>query len=101
MCIGIPMRVVASREDAIECEGRGRRERINFMLLGQQPVGAWVLAFQGSALRTMTAAEAAQTDRALDALEAAATGDGDLDHFFADLTNREPELPAHLKGGKS
>jgi len=100
MCVGIPMQVVACREDLIECEGRGRRERINFMLVGEQPVGTWVLAFQGNAVRTMTAEEAAHTDRALDALEAAARGDGDLAHYFADLTGREPELPAHLKGGK-
>ena len=100
MCIGIPMQVVASLGGDVECEGRGRRERINFMLLGPQPVGAWVLAFQGSALRTMTAEEAMQTDRALDALAAAEAGAGNLDDYFADLTNREPELPAHLKGDK-
>ena len=100
MCIGIPMQVIARREGQIDCEGRGRRERLNFMLLGDQPVGTWVLAFQGTAVRTMTTEEAAQTDRALDALEAAARGDGDLGRFFADLTDREPELPAHLKGGK-
>jgi hydrogenase expression/formation protein HypC len=100
MCIGIPMQVIAAGEGIVECEGRGRRERLNFMLLGEQPVGTWVLAFQGSALRTMTAEEAAHTDRALDALDAALIGGGDLDHFFADLTNRAPELPAHLKGDK-
>ena len=101
MCIGIPMRVVVARDGLVECEGRGRRERINFALLGEQAVGTWVFAFQGSALRTMSAEEALLTNRALDALEAAEAGASDFDHFFADLTNREPELPAHLKGDRS
>jgi len=101
MCIGIPMKVVDIGEGLVECEGRGRHERINFALLGEQAVGTWVFAFQGSALRTMTAEEALHANRALDALEAAEAGASDLDHFFADLTDREPELPAHLKGDRS
>lgn len=100
MCIGIPMVVIACREDTGECEGRGRREQINFMLLGEQPPGTWVLTFQGAALRTMSADEALQTSCALDALDAVAGGDDNLDRFFADLSNREPELPAHLRGDK-
>jgi hydrogenase expression/formation protein HypC len=100
MCIGIPMMVVACREDTGECEGRGRRERISFMLLGEQPPGTWVLTFQGAALRTMTAEEAEQTGRALDALEAFSGGDVNLDRFFADLADRPPELPAHLRANK-
>jgi len=100
MCIGIPMIVLACREDTGDCEGRGRREQLNFMLLGEQPPGTWVLAFQGAALRTMTAEEALQTGRALDALEAVSGGDANFDRFFADLTDRAPELPAHLRGNK-
>jgi len=100
MCIGIPMMVIACREDTGDCEGRGRREQLNFMLLGEQPPGTWVLAFQGAALRTMSAEEADQTGRALDALEAVSDGDGNIDRFFADLTTRAPELPAHLRGDK-
>lgn len=57
MCVGIPMAVIACRDGVGECEGRGRREKINFMLLGDQPPGTWVLTFQGAALRTMTADE--------------------------------------------
>jgi hypothetical protein len=45
----------------------------------------------------MTAEEAAQTAAALDALDAVLAGAGEVDAFFADLVEREPQLPAHLK----
>jgi hydrogenase expression/formation protein HypC len=48
----------------------------------------------------MTAEEAEQTGRALDALDAVVGGEDNLDRFFADLTDRAPELPAHLRGNK-
>jgi hydrogenase expression/formation protein HypC len=56
-----------------------------------------VLAYQGSAVRVLTEDEARQTSAALDALDAAFRGESDVDAFFADLVNREPVLPAHLK----
>jgi hypothetical protein len=37
--------------------------------------------------------EAAQTTAALDALDAVLAGAGDVDAFFADLVEREPQLP--------
>jgi len=98
MCIGIPMRVVEAEPGIALCEGRGRRERVSMLLAGDQPVGAWILAYQGSAVRAMTAKEAAETGDALDALEAALAGETDLDAYFADLAAREPRLPPHLEG---
>ena len=98
MCVGIPMRVIEAHEVTAVCEGRGRRERLDVQLVGTQPVGAWVLAFQGVAVRALSAAEAAETDAALDALEAVLAGEGDVDAHFADLVGREPQLPDHLKG---
>jgi hydrogenase expression/formation protein HypC len=97
MCIGIPMQVVSCADGIAVAEGRGRRERLNLMLTGDQPPGAWVLAYQGSAVRVMSADEARQTAAALDALDAALDGSRELGAFFADLVDREPELPAHLK----
>ncbi|MGZ8273316.1 MAG: HypC/HybG/HupF family hydrogenase formation chaperone [Burkholderiaceae bacterium] len=96
MCVGIPMQVISSEDGMAECEGRGRRERLNAMLIGALVPGAWILAYNGSAVREMTADEAQQTNQALDALDAAMHG-GDLDGFFADLVGREPTLPPHLK----
>jgi len=96
MCIGVPMQVVEPDSSFAWCEGRGERARIDMRLVGDLPAGAWVLAFQGSARRTMTAEEAAQTGAALDALEAALRGEDDFGAFFADLVDREPQLPEHL-----
>lgn len=97
MCVGIPMRVLATGDGMAECEGRGRRERINAMLLGALAPGSWVLAYNGSAVRAMSEDEADETNRALDALDAALNGSGNVDEFFADLVGREPVLPPHLK----
>ena len=92
MCIGIPMRVLHIENSMAECAGQGRSERLNLMLIGDVPIGTWVLAYQGSALRTMSEDEALQTGEALAALEAALAGN-DVDEFFADLIAREPTLP--------
>jgi hydrogenase expression/formation protein HypC len=100
MCVGTPMLIVAAEATVAVCEGRGRREQIDLALVGEQPVGTWILAYQGSAVRTMTPDEAAQTSAALDALDAVLAGSDNVDAFFADLIDREPELPPHLKGNR-
>ena len=100
MCIGIPMRVLHIDNGMAECAGQGRSERLNLMLVGDVPLGTWVLAHQGSALRTMSEDEALRTGEALAALEAALAGN-DVDAFFADLIAREPRLPPHLKDTKA
>ncbi len=98
MCIGIPMRVVASTPDRALCEGRGETVWLDFMLTGDQPAGTWVLAFRGAAMRVLSDDEARTTNAALDALASVLAGDTAIDAHFADLIDREPELPAHLKG---
>ena len=98
MCVGIPLQIVGAEAGVAVCEGRGRRERIDLALVGDQPTGTWILAYQGSAVRTLTALEAAQTGAALDALAAVLAGEGNVDAYFADLIDREPTLPDHLKG---
>ena len=95
VCVGIPMRVVSAIAGAAssDCEGRGRRERLDFMLVGEQPSGTWVLASRGVAVRVLTTEEAMQTNAALDALERALAGEGNLDAGFPDLLDRERPLP--------
>lgn len=97
MCIGIPMRVVAVDGVVADCEGRGRRERVDVALVETVAVDAWLLVHQGRAVRTMSDIEAVQTGAALDALEAVLEGARDLDVFFADLADREQQLPPHLR----
>jgi hydrogenase expression/formation protein HypC len=100
VCIGIPMQVVGTGSDAGLCERRGQQARLDMMMVGTLPPGTWVLAFQGVALRVLDPDEAARTSAALDALAAVQAGD-DVDVFFADLVDREPQLPPHLRGAKS
>jgi hydrogenase expression/formation protein HypC len=98
MCIGVPMQIVAVETGGALCEAQGRRERIDLALVGAQPVGTWILAHQGCAVRTLLPDEAAQTTAALAALAAVLAGSTDVDAYFADLVDREPALPEHLKG---
>jgi len=98
MCIGVPMQVLSGASGRAVCEGRGSRDTLDLMLVGEQPAGTWLLAFRGTAVRVLSADEARQTNGALDALEAAVAGDGSLDAHFADLVGRDPVLPDHLRG---
>lgn len=87
MCIGIPMKVLQQDDFSALCEGRGRRERVDTLLLGPQPVGGWILNFLGSARQALSEEEARQVDSALDALEAVMNGQQsvDVDAHFADI----------------
>lgn len=107
MCIGIPRRVLALDEDGSYAlcgsddgtvDGNGETLRVDLRLVGPQPVGTWVLDFNGAARRVLDATEAAQIGDAVQALAAALRGDLDgIDALFADLVSREPELPPHLR----
>ena len=97
MCIGPPLRIVSAAQGMAVATGRGQTERLSLLMVGDLPPGTWVLAFQGAALRVLSAEEAVQTDAALDALASVLAGSGDSDAFFPDLVDREPPLPAHLQ----
>jgi hydrogenase expression/formation protein HypC len=99
VCIGIPMQVVRTfaAGATADCEGRGGPQRLDLMLVGEQPVGTWVLAFRGAAVRVLTTEEAMQTNAALEALDVALAGGDNFDAYFADLVDREPQLPEHLR----
>ena len=97
MCIGAPLRVIESDGSFAWCEDGAECERLDMMLVGEQPVGTWVLAFQGTARRILSEDEAAQTRAGRHALASVLRGEGQTDEFFADLVGRVPELPAHLR----
>lgn len=98
MCLGVPMQVIESRGLSALCRGRVGERTIDLALVGEQPPGTWILTFLGTARERVDADYADRVDAALDALEAAMRGETDLDHHFADLLGRTPELPPHLRG---
>ena len=98
MCIGVPMQLLSVGTVRALCEGRGQRESLDLMLVGAQSAGTWVLAFRGAAMRVLSTDEARDINGALDALDAVLKGGGNADAHFADLVDREPTLPEHLRG---
>ena len=101
MCLGIPMQVVSAEGHAAVCRGRNGLERIDSLMTGPLAPGQWVLTSLGAAREIIDAERAAQVESALTALDAVLAGDGDvsalIDHHFADLVNREPQLPEFLR----
>lgn len=77
MCIGIPMRVIEAWQGGALAAGRGRCERIDTRLVGDEAAatGRWLLVFQGAAREALDDARAAEVDAALDLLDAAMAGD--------------------------
>lgn len=86
MCLGIPMQVVEIDGAFAWCEGRGRRERLNTLLLGEVTPGEWVYAVLGHAREKLTPQRAGEIDLALDGLAAAMQGETNLDAYFPDVT---------------
>lgn len=106
MCIGEPLRVLRCEEDGMLAwcrpDDEAAAERpVDMRLVGLQPAGTWVLEFQGAARQVMSADDAAATLAARSALAAVLAGAGhaDVDRHFADLLDREPQLPPHLRPG--
>jgi hydrogenase expression/formation protein HypC len=96
MCIGVPMRVALAEGGQAWCDDDGRSELLDMRLVGDQPVGTWVLAFMGAARQVLSEHDAANARAARQALAAVLQGTGGVDAFFADLVGREPQLPEHL-----
>ena len=97
MCLGIPMQVIEVEGMFAWCEGRNGRQRIDILLLGKVEPGQWLLTFLGSAREAIDAEHAQQIDSALDALDMLAAGNTDFEACFADLLDREPQLPEFLR----
>lgn len=92
MCLSIPMQLVALDGDcgdfAIVERRQGdalRRERVNMMLIGPQPVGTWILASLGLAREVLEDRERLLIEDALTAGSASLAGDYDPSQHFADL----------------
>lgn len=99
MCVGVPMTVIRCDGVTALCERRAEQRRVSTALIGEVAVGDQVLVFVDSAVRRLGPEEARQIDDALDGLAAAMEG-RPFEHLFADLIDREPELPEHLRSVK-
>ncbi len=102
MCMGIPMRVIKSGNGIALCEGQeGIRREINTQLVGDPPVGTWLLIFIDAAREIISEQEASKIGNALEALKIAMSGGTNFDHLFADLEDHETLLPEHLRTPKT
>ena len=87
MCVGTPVQVVQSHEVMSVCSGRNGNEDVNMLLVGQQPVGTWVIAFLGWAREVIDEQQAKDIDLALDGLQMIMDGADaiDVSHHFPGL----------------
>lgn len=99
MCIGIPMQVIESGPGQALCRSRDGNDtrRVDMLLVGDLPEGSWVLVFLDAAREVLDEITAHQISDALAALDMAMQGEGQVDHLFADLVDREPQLPDFLQ----
>ena len=106
MCIGLPMQIKEIGFASAICEGMGMRREVDTLLIGDQPIGTWVLVFLNSAREVLTEENAKKITDAVKAVDMVMTSNGGLsnaglehqaiDALFADLIDREPEKPASL-----
>ena len=110
MCIGIPMQIVSYQGSYAVCspykdEDGSNYRHINMQLVGELPIGTWVLTFLDSAREMLSAEAAEQIHKALQALELVMQGEKQGTHqlevLFADLIQQEPQLPEHLRSNTS
>jgi hydrogenase expression/formation protein HypC len=96
MCLGLPMTIVETDGLSALCVYGAEQRRVSVMLLSNPPVGAKVLVYIDTAVRLLDDEEARLIGDAIQGLEAALNGEN-CDRFFADLIDREPQLPEHLR----
>lgn len=97
MCIGTPMQVVEARGGQALCRARDGDHLVDMSLVGAVGEGGWVMVFLGAARETITEEAARRSADAIEALQMVMRGEGGFEHLFADLIDREPELPEFLR----
>jgi hydrogenase expression/formation protein HypC len=76
---------IAGDGDFAWVERAGRRELVNMMLVGPQPLGTWILTSLGLAKEVVEPGQLALIEEALAALAASLAGDYDASLYFTDL----------------
>jgi hydrogenase expression/formation protein HypC len=80
------------------CTDGFEQKWIDMSLIGDQSEGTWVLVFLDVAREVLQPERAEQIKKAIGAVAAVMKGDSDdFDDLFADLVEREPQLPEHLQ----
>ena len=90
------MQVLAVEGCSARCLGKDGEQLIDIRLVGDIEPGQWLMTFLGAARALLDEEEAAHSQAALAALEAAMAGETDFSAYFADLAGRAPELPEFL-----
>jgi hydrogenase expression/formation protein HypC len=90
------MLIVEGDELSALCQRGAETRRVSTLLIGAQQPGTQVLIHIDTAIRVLEADEARLIEDALQGLEAAMRGE-DFESLFADLIDREPQLPEHLR----
>lgn len=96
MCLGLPMTIIETDGISALCEFRGKRRRVSVLLLSRPSARTKVLVHVDTAIRLLDDQEAQLISSAIEGIGAALNGE-DCDRFFADLIDREPTLPEHLR----
>ena len=106
MCIGLPMQIKETGFGYAICEGMGITRQVDTLLIGEQPVGTWVLIFLESAREVLTEADALKISNAVKAVDLVMSNNGNIstdgmdaqniEALFADLIDRETTKPASL-----
>lgn len=96
MCVGLPLQITAIDGIAAHASNGGHEELIDLSLTPDAQVGDWSLTFLGASREIISESEAKKISAALEGLRAVMSGGGAGD-AFADIENREPQLPPHLQ----
>lgn len=90
MCVGVPLQVIDSGQGIALCRGPNGEEHINMLLIGDQPVGTWVLSHLGWGREVITAEDAENINKALQVLNAIMNGaeEIDVDRYFPGLESQ-------------
>ncbi len=106
MCIGLPMQIKQTGFATARCEGMGMVREVDTLLVGDLPVGTWVLVFMNSAREILSEKDALKISAAVQAVGLVMSSKEDIsnqglehqsiDALFADLIDREPQKPASL-----
>lgn len=106
MCIGLPMQIIETGFGYAICEGLGVTRNVDTLLIGDQPVGTWVLTFLDSAREVLSQEDAKKISDAVKAVDIVMKNNGvmstsgmdmqNIEALFADLVDREPPKPASL-----